>query len=154
MGLRMTLFVLLGDVSFSDRLRCRETTRPNERTRMRSGLMSRVSSREILDGWHQVLLSNGDPKKSMGWAYYWCILVVVGVHNTMILSSICCRTQVWTILMLLVFGNIHRKSWFLHVFTWFYSEQSRPRNIKHLHMGTLRKGFNGGCCFWGVPSFQ
>ena len=110
-------FVLPEDVSFSDRLRCRETTRLNERTRMR--LVSRVSSREILDGWHQVLLSIREPpKKSMGWAYYWCILAVVGAHSTMtLLSSICCRRQFWTILMLQIFGNIHRKSWFLHVFT-------------------------------------
>lgn len=33
------------------------------------------------------------------------------------------------------------------VFTCFYSEQSRPHNIKHPHMGTLRKGFNGGFFF-------
>ena len=33
------------------------------------------------------------------------------------------------------------------VFTCFYSEQSRPHNIKHPHMGTLRKGFNGGFSF-------
>ena len=43
------------------------------------------------------------------------------------------------------------------VFTCFYSEQSRPHNIKHPHMGTLRKGFNGGfffdVFFWGGSEF-
>ena len=64
-GTSYELFVLLEDVSFSDRLRCRETTRLNERTRMR--LVSRVSFREILDGWHQVLLSIRESPNKNPW---------------------------------------------------------------------------------------
>jgi hypothetical protein len=81
----------------SDRLRCRETTRPNERTRIRSGLVSRVSSREILDGWHQVLLSQmGTPKKNQ-WDTindaFWWLLGSTALWPSYLVYAVVCNSE-------------------------------------------------------------